>query len=62
MENKEQGPFDQRLSILKDDEYKKLFAFKKDDFSVKEVFLYFSQQFNISDISIKAEEIDEIVA
>lgn len=56
-----EGPFDSRLAVMKSDGNKKQFAFNKEEISVKEALIYFSQQFDISDISIKEPEIEEIV-
>lgn len=59
--NNEQGPFDSRLKLIKSEDNKKLFSFANETISIKEVLTYFSQSFEISDISIKGEEIEDIV-
>lgn len=53
--------FDKRLKILKENGNKKEFSFHRSEMSVKEALSYFSQHFDIFDISIKGPEIEEIV-
>ena len=53
---------DSRLKLIKKENgHKCLFSFDKDQISLNEVLIYFSQNFQIIDISIKPPEIDEIV-
>ncbi len=47
--------------IKKENEHKYLYAFNKEEISFQEVLLYFAQNFELLDISIKPPEIEEIV-
>jgi ABC-2 type transport system ATP-binding protein len=60
-EEQQAGPFLQPFKTLESVGNKKSFIFSKNEISVKEAILYFSQNFNILDIGIKGNEIEEIV-
>lgn len=60
--NDNQLTVDSRLKLIrKENGNKFLYTFNKDELSLKEVLAYFSQNFDIVDVSIKPPEIDEIV-
>ncbi|TCK92752.1 ABC-2 type transport system ATP-binding protein [Natranaerovirga hydrolytica] len=56
-----EGVFNNRFTLINHYGNKKYFLFNKNHISVKEAIMYFSQQFDIIDISIQGNEIEEVV-
>ncbi|KAB2846374.1 MAG: ATP-binding cassette domain-containing protein [Ignavibacterium sp.] len=52
---------DQRLKILKEEGFEKIILFNKEDISVAETITQITRNYNITDLSIKEPEIEEVV-